>query len=647
MACRSHPSGLPIASYATMETTSYLQQILDNLPHKPGVYIMKDTAGTIIYVGKSKDLFNRVRSYFHRGVTDEKTRRLRTHIVDIEFIVTGAGPDDEEGELEALRLENTLIKRHRPHYNIALKDDKQYPYIKVTWAASFPTVEFTRQMVQDGSRYFGPFHARSIRETLDVLRRIFPYLTCDREITGRDARACLYYDIKLCSGPCIGAVTQEEYRAMIKDLMRFLEGHTDEVLRDLTRRMEAAAEALHFEQAARHRDRIRAITSLIESRKVINVGGPDQDVIGFASANGDAVVQVFFIRQGKLIGRESFAMENVLEEDAAAVIESFMQQFYDRAAHIPPEIMMPVRVESQEVLERWLRDKRGGRKVSLHVPRRGQKRELVKMVEDNAAEALSILQVQWQADTVRQEGSLRELQEALSLSAIPNRIECYDISTTQGTAIVASRVVFVKGVPRKAEYRRFNINSIAHEGSDDYQSMREALTRRFKRYIESRDNPSGGQPGHKDADETWRLLPDLLLVDGGKGQLNVAVEVLAEFGLLDQVPVASLAKQMEELFVPGRGDSILLPRRSAGLFLVQRIRDEAHRFAITGHRQRRDKQGLASRLEAIPGIGPKRRKILLDAFDKSIEKIRAASAEEIAAVPGIGQELADVIKAHL
>jgi len=502
-------------------------------------------------------------------------------------------------------------------------------------------------MVQDGSRYFGPFNAHSIRETLDVLRRIFPYLTCDREITGKDPRACLYYDIKLCSGPCIGAVNKEEYRAMIAQLMHFLEGHTDEVLRDLERRMHGAAESLQFERAARYRDQIRAINSLIESRKVINVGGPDQDVIGFASSNGDALVQVFFVRQGKLIGRESFPMENVLEEDMATVIESFVQQFYDRAAFVPPEIMLPVEIEGHAVLERWLKGQRGGKRVYLQVPQRGQKRELVQMANANAAEALSILKVQWQADTVRQEGALRELQEVLGLPQAPNRIECYDISTTQGTAIVASRVVFVKGVPRKGEYRRFNISSVAHEGSDDYQSMREALTRRFRRYRDMQDAPAVTRPGQKDQDETWRLLPDLLIVDGGRGQLNVAVEVLGEFGLLEQVPVVGLAKQNEEIVVPGRPDSILLDRRSPALFLVQHVRDEAHRFAITSHRQRRGKESLASQLEAIPGIGPRRRRLLLDAFGKSIKRLREASVEEIAAVPGIGPDLAQAIKDHL
>ncbi len=632
-----------------MEISAHLQNILDNLPHKPGVYLMKNAAGKIIYVGKSKEIFNRVRSYFHRSVTHEKTRRLREHIADIEFIITGDSPDDEEAELEALQLENTLIKRHKPHYNVMLKDDKQYPYIKVSWADPFPTVEFTRRMIHDGSRYFGPFSARNVRLTLDVLRKIFPYLTCDREITGQDDRACLYYDIKLCNGPCIGAVDQNEYRATIQQLMRFLQGQTDDVLQELTARMKAAAESLQFERAARYRDQLAAIRRLLESRKVVQIDGPDQDVIGFAHANGDAVVQVFFIRQGKMIGRENFPMDGdgVLDEDAEEVIGSFVKQFYDRAAFIPGEIILPVGLEDGHIVERWLAEKRQGRKVRLHVPRRGRKRELVKMAMDNAAEMLGVLQVQWQADTLRQEGALRELQEALDLPAIPNRIECYDISTTQGTAIVASRVVFVKGVPRKSEYRRFNIQSVEHQGSDDYQSMREALQRRFKRYLALRDEPAVSRPGKKDQDETWRLLPDLLIVDGGKGQLNVAIEVLREFELPDQVPVAGLAKRIEELYVPGRQDAILLPRRSQGLFLVQRVRDEAHRFAITAHRRRRTKEGLASQIDAIPGIGPRRRKLLLEAFDKSIDKIRQAELDEIAAVPGIGPELAQVIKENL
>ena len=629
-----------------METTTYLQRILDNLPHRPGVYLMKDAEGTIIYVGKSKHLYNRVRSYFHTSITDEKTRRLRENITDIEFIVTGADPDDEVGELEALRLENTLIKRHKPHYNIMLKDDKQYPYIRVAWADPFPTVEFTRRMIHDGSRYFGPFSARSIRETLDVLRKIFPYLTCDRVITGHDERACLYYDIKLCNAPCIGAVNQEEYRANIARLMRFLEGHTSQILDDLASRMEEAAANLQFERAARYRDQLRAIRMLIESRRVIQPNGPDQDVIGFAQSNGDAVVQVFFIRQGTLIGRESFPMENVLQEDVTEVIESFVQQFYDRAAFIPPEIILPVTPESPHVLERWLGDQRGA-KVRLTIPQRGRKRDLIQMATDNAGEVLGVLQVQWQADTLRQEGALHDLQEALELPTIPNRIECFDISTTQGTAIVASRVVFVKGVPRKAEYRRFNIRSVEHGGSDDYQSMREALTRRFKRYLDLREEPAVTRPGQKDTEETWRLLPDLLIVDGGKGQLNVAVEVLTELGLFDQVPVAGLAKQNEELFLPGRSRSVLLPRRAPALFLVQRVRDEAHRFAITSHRNRRAKEGLASQLEAVPGIGPKKRKALLNAFGKSIDRIRSASLDELAAIPGITPDLAEAIKAIL
>jgi excinuclease ABC subunit C len=344
-------------------------------------------------------------------------------------------------------------------------------------------------------------------------------------------------------------VNQEEYRANIGRLMRFLEGHTDEVLADLGRRMEEAAGNLQFERAARFRDQLRAIRMLIESRRVIQPNGPDQDVVGFAQSNGDAIVQVFFIRQGVLIGRESYPIENVLQEDTTEVIESFVQQFYDRAAFVPPEIILPVAPENHQVLERWLSERRG-KKAVLAIPQRGRKRDLVQMATDNAAEVLGVLKVQWQADTLRQEGALRELQDALDLPRLPNRIECYDISTTQGTAIVASRVVFARGVPRKAEYRHFNIKSVTHEGSDDYQSMREALTRRFRRYVDLRDEPAASRPGQKDTEETWRLLPDLLMIDGGKGQLGVAVEVLTEFNLFDQVPVVGLPSRTRSCTCP-------------------------------------------------------------------------------------------------
>jgi excinuclease ABC subunit C len=624
------------------QPSDHLQDILDNLPTGAGVYQMKDPNGAIIYVGKAKNLRSRVRSYFQPSNTDPKVLHIRAETVDIQFILTG-------DELKALITEAELIRVHQPRYNVLLKDDKRYPYIRVTTGDAFPTVEMTRRVDRrDGHRYFGPFtSAGGVRETLDVLRRAFPYLTCDREITGQDDRACLYYDIKLCGGPCIGAQSRDEYWDNITGLMRVLSGHAKDVLDDLRGEMESASEALDFERAAMLRDRMRVVAQISARQRLVADINADQDVIAFAQEGSDAVVQMFLIRRGRLIGSEYFSLEGAEGETADEIVESFLTQFYENATDIPKEVVLPADVTEATIIEQWLRDKRGGKKVKLTVPKRGNKRELVRLATQTAAEKLGILRAQWASDTVKQESAMREIQDALDLPKPPNRIECYDISTTQGTAIVASRVVFTQGVPRKSEYRRFNINTVQHEGSDDYQSMREALTRRFQRYVDSVENPQAVEPGKKDTDETWRLLPDLLLIDGGKGQLNVACEVLDTFNLADRVPVAGLAKQFEEIFLPEREKSIILPRRSEGLFLLQRVRDEAHRFAITSHRNRRRKTGLASQLEQVPGIGPARRKALLQAFDKDINAIREATLDELTAVPGITREIAEGIKATL
>jgi len=627
---------------AEYEPIPHIREILDHLPTGAGVYQMIDANGTIIYVGKAKNLRSRVRSYFQAGNHDQKVLSIRADAADIQFILTG-------DELKALITEAELIRVHKPRYNVLLKDDKRYPYIRVTTADAFPTVEMTRRVDRtDGHRYFGPFtSAGGVRESLDVLRRAFPYLTCDRVITGTDPRPCLYYDIKLCGGPCIGAQTQEEYWENINGIMRVLSGHAQDVLDDLRAQMEHAAESLDFERAALLRDRIRVVAQISARQRLIADVDADQDVIAFAQEGSDAVVQMFLIRNGRLIGNEYFPLEGAEGETTEEIIESFLMQFYQGAADIPREVILPHEVTEAQIIERWLREKRGGKKVKLVVPQRGNKRELVQLAAQTASEKLGILRAQWESDTVKQETALREIQDALGLPTPPNRIECYDISTTQGTAIVASRVVFVQGVPHKAEYRRFNIRTVAHEGSDDYQSMREALTRRFQRYVDLTTNPTALDPGKKDHDETWRLLPDLLIVDGGKGQLGVACEVLHEFNLTERVPVCGLAKQFEEIFLPGRESSILLPRRSEGLFLLQRVRDEAHRFAITSHRRRRAKAGLASQLEQVPGIGPQRRKALLRAFDKDIEAIREATVEELMDVPGITREIAEQIKTVL
>ena len=626
----------------TFQTPEHIETILKNLPFKPGVYIMRNSQREIIYIGKAKRLRNRVRSYFTSAPEgDPKTLKMRSQVDHIDFIVT-------ENEVEALILEENMIKQHQPRYNIMLKDDKRYPYIRVSWQDAFPKVETTRRIKKDGSRYFGPYSAMwAVQNTLRVLRKAFPYLTCDREITGKDDRACLFWDIGLCNAPCIGNVDKEAYRAMIQELMDVLSGKSEAVMTRLEKQMIAESDSLNFEKAAAIRDQIKAIEFITQEHRAVSPQMTDHDVIALARENNDAVVQILFIRNGKLIGSDSRRVDNADEASDDIVLSQFITQFYSTMEEIPRELILPNEVEEARIIERWLSDKRNSSKVSITVPQRGNKRDLIKMAQENASEALNMMKAQWEADSTKQEEALGELQTALDLPRVPNRIECYDISTTQGTAIVASRVVFVQGVPRKSEYRKFNIRTVDHAGSDDYQSMREALTRRFTRYVDTVNNPMVVTPGKVDQNETWRLLPDLLLIDGGKGQLNVAVEVLKEFHLTDKVPVASLAKQQEELFQPGRARSVLLPRTSQALYLVQRVRDEAHRFAITSHRQRRNKIGMASKLETIPGIGPAKRKQLLKAFENSIDAIRQASIEELMAVPGITLTLAETIKAML
>ncbi len=625
-----------IQSKSRMDVSEKIQAVLDTLPTRPGCYLMKDQFGKVIYVGKAINLRSRVRSYFHNSAQDSpKTEKLVRKIADIDWIVV-------DSELEALILEMNLIKKHRPHYNVRLKDDKRYPYIKVHWADPFPKVTVTRRMLQDGSRYFGPYTSVwAVHQTLDVLRRIFPYLTCDRTITGEDERACLYYDIKLCVAPCIGAADQATYRQMIEDLCQFLLGRTEPIVSRLHMEMEQAAEKLNFERAAAFRDQINAIENVVERQKVISSDYIDSDVIAMARSNGEACVQVFFIRGGKLIGREYFLLEGTEATPDQGVMAEFIKQFYDQTPTVPEQVLLPHEVEEAQIIRQWLKQRSSSDKFEILIPKEGQQRDLIQLAAENAAETLAALQAQWQADRHRQEQALAELQEALSLPEPPNRIECYDISNTQGTAAVGSMVVFTQGVPKKPYYRHFNIRSVS--GPDDFASMEEVLTRRFNRWQAAQE---GAQTPGKKPDQAFGLLPDLLLVDGGKGQLSRAVAVLEHFGLTDRIPVAGLAKQNEELFIPGHPSSILLPRQSQGLFLVQRIRDEAHRFAITSHRKLRTKTGLASRLDGIPGIGPARRKLLLSHFG-SIQDIQNASMEELTAVPGITEKIAQAIKTHL
>lgn len=618
-----------------VELSDHLKGVLDTLPVKPGCYIMKNASGDVIYVGKAINLRSRVRSYFQeRADLDRKTGKLVAQVADLEWIVVGS-------ELEALILEMNLIKKHRPRFNVRLKDDKRYPYIKVHLASPFPKVTVTRQMVKDGSRYFGPYTSVwAVHQTLDLLRRIFPYLTCDREITGQDARPCLYYDIKLCSGPCIGAIDQAGYAQLINDLCAFLDGKTDPIVKRLQQEMAEAAEGLNFEKAAQLRDQLQSIERVVEKQKVITSEEGNSDVLAIARADNEACIQVFFIRNGRLMGREYFVMEGTEETPDDTVMGEFIKQFYTEAAVIPDRVLLPTEVEEAQIIRQWLNTRRGGSKVELKVPRRGTSRDLVAMATENAVETLQALRTQWEADKNKQTQALAEIQQALGLAEPPNRIECYDISNTQGTASVGSMVVFEQGTPSRGLYRHFNIKTVV--GPDDFASMEEVLTRRFKRWQAAQEKQQvGAKP-----DPSFAKLPDLLIVDGGKGQLGRAVNVLQEFDLSDTVPLVGLAKQQEELFQPGRRDSVILPRHSQGLYLLQRIRDEAHRFAITAHRKARGKVGVASRLDAIPGIGPARRKSLLEKFG-DIDGIRQASLADLLAVKGITEEIARALQSGL
>ena len=594
-----------------------LDRVLQTLPAKPGVYIMKDVEGRIIYVGKAVNLRNRVRSYFHTPLSQPpKIQRLVGDVSTVEYIVAAS-------ELEALILECNLIKKHRPRYNVRLKDDKRYPYIRISMQDDYPRLTITRRMLNDGARYFGPFtNSKAVHTTLELVRKIFPYVTCKREITGNDKRACLYYHMGRCPGPCIGAISREDYRELIQQIALFLEGRQGQIQESLRRRMMAAAEALDFEQAARLRDQLAAIEAVIERQRVVSASLSDQDIIAFARDDGQACVQVFFVRDGKLIGRDYFVLTGALDEDARSIMSSFVKQFYDGAAYVPPEIVLQSRVDEWLVIEEWLSSKRGT-KVALRVPRTGPKHELVKMAAENAAETLSNLRAQWEREETRYTEALTELQTAIGLAEPPARIECYDIANLQGVSATGSMVVFVKGLPRKQDYRHFRIKTVP--GADDYAMMREVLRRRFRR--------AQGESAEGGREPRWSVLPNLLVVDGGMGQLNVALEVLAEMGL-SHIQAAALAKKEEELYLPGRDEPLRLPRDSQALFLLQRIRDEAHRFARRLHHRVHEAKSMASQLEEIPGIGPRRRRALLQKFG-SLEAIRQASLEELAATPGM------------
>ncbi|HLE59302.1 MAG TPA: excinuclease ABC subunit UvrC [Candidatus Limnocylindria bacterium] len=631
------------------EVSARLRAVLRQLPASPGVYLMKSAAGRVLYVGKADQLRSRVRSYFSAaGPTDARIARMVAEVADLETIVT-------DTVSEAYLLENNLIKEHRPRFNIRLRDDKSYPFVKVSLGEDFPRIVRTRKLTRDGSRYFGPYaSASSVDETLKLLRRIFPFRTCDLDIPeGKRVleRPCLLYHLGRCQGPCIDAIPRAEYRATIDRVVDFLDGRQEGIAGELRREMTAHSEALRFEQAAVARDRLRAVERTIEQQKVASDSRAEVDVLGMARQEGEAGLQVLVIRNGKMIGREHFLLENAGDAPDAEVLASFVQQYYAAVERPPREVLLPAAASGSTGLSAFLADRRGG-PVRLLVPQRGEKRRLVSLAVENAVEALGRERAEWMADAGKRDQALEQVAAALGLVRPPERIECYDMSNISGTSAVGSMVVFINGRPEPREYRRFRIRS--GDTSDDFRMMAEVIRRRFSRAAALRAETGAVSLAAVGADEApedeparepgW-ALPDLVIVDGGKGQLSAAEGELAALGLAE-LPIAGLAKRLEELFVPGRGDAIRLPAASQGLYLVQRIRDEAHRFAITYHREVRGRRALASAFDEVEGIGPVRRKALLTRFG-SLRAVRAASIDELAATPGVSRDLAERLKLHL
>ncbi len=612
-------------------TKEPLIERVNALPNKPGVYIFRDSEGRVIYVGKAAALRNRVRSYFGSPHSMEpKVHSLSLAIADFDYIVTNTAQ-------EALHLEATLVKRHQPVFNVRLKDDKHYPYLKIDVQNPWPRVEITRRIGNDGARYFGPYaSASSVRRTLDVVKRLFPWRPCSEEITGTRPRPCLDFFIGRCAGPCSGECSKGEYDEVIREVILFLEGRTENVLRALRSQMAESSQNMQYERAAILRDQIQAIENISEMQVTAYARPTDEDVFGLARSDGDAEVQVLFIRGTKMIGGDHFPLDGAKDEPDDGVLDGFLKQFYESATYVPRRILLPLEVPEKSEIEDWLSEKRGSR-VKLNSPKRGAKRRLVSMATQNAREALEVARLKWLTDAGKTQQALEELQEELNLPSLPRRIECYDISDIMGMHPVGSMVVLIDGRPRPTEYRRFRIKTV--EGANDVAMMAEVLARRFKRAAQAAEEKAAGE------NEGWGALPDLLIVDGGKGQLNVALDVLREAGV-PFIPAAGLAKQQEELFVQDLAEPIVLPRTSQALYLVQRIRDEAHRFAITYHRNVRQKAGTRSTLDTIPGIGPKRKRALLRKFG-SVRDIRQASVDDIAATVGFTRTLAERVKEYL
>ncbi|MCK4403244.1 MAG: excinuclease ABC subunit UvrC, partial [Dehalococcoidia bacterium] len=587
-----------------------LEEQIKALPASLGVYLFKDNQGKVIYVGKAANISNRVKSYFGAsGNLSSKIQQLVLKVNDLEFMVT-------DSEQEALILECNLIKKYHPRYNVRLKDDKTFPYLKIDISEDWPGVYITRRFKNDGARYFGPFaSAGSVRKTLRLVKKIFPFRSCTKSIDGTDKRPCLDYYIHRCLGPCIGAVSKQEYREVINQVILFLQGKQELVLHELSNKMRASAQQLQFEKAALLRDQILAIERVIEGQRIAIMAKGEQDVIAMVQNEGQAYVEVFFIRNNKLIGRDHFIMEGIHDEMPGQIMASFVKQYYASASYIPSVILLQYPVDEMSVLAEWLKERRGG-SVKLQVPQRGAKKRLVSMVAENADKGLLLAKAkQINLETIT--SGLQELKDRLCLPRIPLRIEGYDISDIRGTLAVGSMVVLERGLPKPSLYRHFRVKMVA--GADDYAMIQEILRRRFKRGIAG--------------EGSWAVTPDLILIDGGKGHLNAALEVRQGLGV-DSIPMASLAKENEDVFIPGESAPVNIPKGSPTLHILQRARDEAHRFAISYHQKLRSKRSTASILDDIPGIGPKRKRALLKKFG-SIEAIREASINQLSQVERI------------
>ena len=604
-----------------------LQTKLENLPTNPGVYLMKNDQGEIIYVGKAVNLRNRVRSYFRELKPDQaKTKALVKHIADLEYIIA-------DNELEALVLECNLIKKYRPKYNINLKDDKTYPFLKIT-NEDYPQVLVTRKVLKDGARYFGPYPSvNELRNSLEMIRKIFPFRSCKQKVFTND-RPCLNAHIQMCYAPCIGRISKEEYNEMIEEIALFFEGRQDGLVKRLRKEMEEAAENLDFEQAARLRDQLQGVEQIMTQQKAVLGGEDDQDVIAMARGINQCCVQIFFVRGGKIVGRENYFLRGTDDSSRGEVIASFMKQFYLTSQFVPRHILLETELEEQSILEQWLTEKRESR-VYLKVPKRGQAKELVDLVGRNASEALARQEQEETYQEQRTAGVLEQLQNVLGLEDVPHRMECYDISNTQGTESVASMVVFVDGKPKKDQYRRFKIKTV--DGANDYASLKEVLTRRLKHGLAEQTEGGNGK---------FSAFPDVIMMDGGRGQVNIALEVLKELEL--SIPVCGMVKDSHHRTRGLYYNNIEIPMDShSELFLlITRMQDEAHRFAITYHRSLRGKRNLASVLDDIPGVGEKRKKNLLKHFG-SFTKIKEASIEELLEVEGINHAVAEEIYSYL